>query len=410
MSGTALQLFNNFIESTGPAYSPKNEVINDAQLHKTYSYASLMGGDRGMKDMFTGGTEVRFATFFETGNRTHWHQPGATQNWTQDQKVVHGRALCRYAIGHMAWNLQAVEQNLGGRTDHDSYFNYKNQLEQMAHTDIWDFLESSAWAKPEFEEMESLTGGAEGKGYSIPAFINEYTNGLFNSGPSSPEGTAWTTIHGLNPASTDKGQNRFQIQTASYSNSNTLQTSSSLSSILGAFEKMWKKVHFEKPPTHGDAYSNPAYNSQQIFCSPQGQTAYASTLRAYQDQFVIEGRQDPAYPDPAFNFIPVKYVDALTTALLYPNNATIGSATANIAEGTNATGDKRGPRFYWTNSNFLHPFFHEDYFFARGGVREQFNDPDTFVVPIRVWGNIKCTSRQRQGLVSPSGNQFAGLY
>lgn len=102
-------------------------------------------------------------------------------------------------------------------------------------------------------------------------------------------------------------------------------------------------------------------------------------------------------------------MDALTTATLYPNHTTIASATDSVSEGTSGNG-VTGPRFYWTNSNYLHPFFHEDYFFARGGVREQFNDPDTFVVPIRVWGNMKCTSRQRQGLVSPSQDVFAGLY
>ena len=410
MSGTPLTLFNNFVESTGPAYiKPPEEVINDAQLHRTYSIASLMAGDRGKKMMYDGGSEIRFATFFETGGRTRFHQPGATQNWAQPQKVVHGRAAHRYAISDMSWNLQAAELNLGSTPDFQRYFNYKAQLEQMAYTDIWDFLESHVWSEPDFTEMESLAGGAEGKMYSIPAFINEYGSGLMNSAGTA--GTAWTTVHGIDPTSADKGQNRFTHQTSSYSVevTNSTQLASSLT-ILGAFEKMWKKVHFEKPPSNGDAYSNPAYNSQQIFCSPEGQTAYATCLRAFQDQFVIEGRQDPAYPDPAFNFIPVKYVNALTTATLYPNNTTLGSASDNIAEGTNATGNRQGPRFYWINSNYLHPFFHKDYFFARGGVREHFNDPDTFVVPIRLWGNLMCTSRIRHGLVSPSGALYSGLY
>jgi hypothetical protein len=45
-------------------------------------------------------------------------------------------------------------------------------------------------------------------------------------------------------------------------------------------------------------------------------------------------------------------------------------------------------------------------------VREHFNDPDTFVVPVRTWGNVKCTSRMRQGLISPSNgtNLYTGLY
>jgi hypothetical protein len=156
-------------------------------------------------------------------------------------------------------------------------------------------------------------------------------------------------------------------------------------------------------------FSNPAYNNQQIFCSPQGQTAYVSFLRTNQDLFVIEGRQDPAYPDPAFNFIPVKYVDALTTATLYPNHTTSASITDNVPESTTGNG-VQGPRFYWINSNYLYPCFHEDMYFSVQKVREHFNDPDTFVQPVRTWGNLKCPSRMRHGLVSPSVDLYASLY
>ena len=411
MSGTPIQLFNNFVESTGPLYiTSPDGVINDAQLHKTYSIASIMGGDRGKKKMVDGGSELRFETFFETGGRTRYHQPGATQNWAQPQKLVHGRAPWRYIISDMSWNLQSVVLNMGSSPGFQQYVNEKVHLEQMMWTDVWDFMETNLWAEPVSEEMESLQGGDLGKWYSIPAFINEYTDGLFNKGPSSPGGTAFTTLHGLDPASTVRGQDRFKIQTASYSNEVTDSTEVvSTGTILGAFEKMWKKVHFEKPPTHGSSYSDPAYNNQSIFTSPEGQTAYAMTLRAFQDQFVIEGRQDPAYPDPAFNFIPVKYVNALTTATLYPNHATIASATDSVSEGTAGNGNV-GPRYYWVNSNYLYPTFHEEYFFKRGGVREHYNDPDTFVIPVRTWGNIICTSRQRQGLVSPSQDVYSSLY
>jgi hypothetical protein len=106
----------------------------------------------------------------------------------------------------------------------------------------------------------------------------------------------------------------------------------------------------------------------------------------------------------------VKYVNALTSATLYPNHTTIASATDNIAEGTNATGNRQGPRYYWLNSEYLYPCFHEQMFFARQKVREHFNDPDTFVMPVRTWGNFKCTSRMRQGLVRPHGALYSGLY
>lgn len=414
MSGTPATLFQNFVESTGPLYiTTPDGVINDAQIHNTYSFGALMGGDRGMKKMLDGGSEMRFETFFETGGRTRFHQPGATQNWAQPQKLVHGRAAWRYLITDMAWNLQTVELNTGGSDMFQQFVDLKRHLEQAMWTDKWDFLESHIWSEPDFTEMESLAGGDLGKFYSIAAFVNEYANGLYNSAGTA--GTAWTTVHGIDPSTTVKGQNRYVQKSNVYSNEGTNAAASSgaaLSSILGAFEKMWKQVHFEKPPTMGQYYSDPAYNSQQIFTSPEGQTAYASFLRMNQDLFVIEGRQDPAFPDPAFNFIPVKYVNALTSATLYPNDVTLASATDNVSENGTITGNKGGPRFYWLNSNYLYPCFHKTYFFLRGKVREHFNDPDTFVVPVRTWGNLKCHSRMRQGLVSPSNgtNLYTSLY
>jgi hypothetical protein len=413
MSGTPATMFADFVESTGPLYiTTPDGVINDAQRNNTYSFGAIMGGDRGKKKMISGGSEIRFSTTFETGARTRFHQPGATQNWAQPQKLVHGRAAWRFLITDMTWNLQTVELNEGTGSEEEMFQQFvdlKRSIEQRMWTDKWDFMEEHIWSEPDFTEMESLAGGELGTWYSIPAFVNNQTNGLFNN--SGTAGTRWTTVHGIDPATTVKGQNRFAPQTTVYSNMGTNASTDpnlAMRSILGAFEKMWKKVHFEKPPTMGEYFSNPAYNNQQIFTSPEGQSAYTSFLRTHQDLFVIEGRQDPAYPDPQFNFIPVKYVDFLTTAPLYQNNTTAASTTDNVSEGNSAT--ITGPRYYWINSNYLYPCFHKTYFFLRGKVREHFNDPDTFVVPVRTWGNLKCTSRRRQGIVSPSVDLYASLY
>lgn len=413
-NGTPLTFFNSFQEATGPLYiTAPDAVINDAQLRRTYSFGALMGGDHGKKEMMSGGNELRFATFFETGGRTRFHQPGATHTWANPQKLIHGRAAWRFLISDMSWTIQEIMLNekLANPGEHnfDQYVNLKIQKEQMMWTDKWDFIEGHTWSEPDFTEMETMAGGETGKWYSIPAFINEYGSGLFNSAGTA--GTAWTTIHGLDPTSSVQGQNRFVQSTVTYSNEvTTTDELPSGGTILAAFSKMWKKVHFEVPPTMDQYWSNPAYNHQHIFTSPEGHTAYEMMLRAFQDTYVIGTRQDPAYPDPTYNFIPIKYVDVLTTATLYPNNTTLASATDNIAEGTNATGDRQGPRYYWINSEYLYPCFHSEMFFETQKIREHFNDPDTFVQPVRTWGNLKCTSRMRQGLVRPSQATYASLY
>jgi hypothetical protein len=418
MSGLAVTLYNNFMEAQGPLYvTSPDDVVNDAQIHRTYSTGALMGGDRGMKKMVTGGSEIRFATFFQTGQVTRHVQPGETRTWSQPQKLVHGAAKMRYRETHMAWTRQVIMHNEGARFgDPERMFHqfvdHRRHLEQQMWTDYWDFDESHVWSVPDFTEMESAAGGEQGKFYSIAAFINEYTNGLFNSPGQNATGAAWTTIEGLDPTSTTRGQNNFQHPVVTYSKEITTNgLLVSTSNVITAMDKAWKKTHFEKPPKAGEYFSDPAYNNQQIFTSEAGQTAYTTALRAFQDLFVIQGRQDPAFTDPSFNFIPVKYVTALQTAALYPAG-TAGSITNNVAENSASLLYGRGPRYYFINSNYLYPVFDEDMFFERGKVREHFNDPDTFVMPVFIWGNLICTSRKRHCLIRPaaSANLYAGLY
>jgi len=414
MSGSAVTLFNNFMEAQGPLYlTSPDAVINDAQIHRTYSTGALMGGDRGMKKMVTGGSEVRFATFFQTGQVTKHVQPGETRTWQQPQKLVHGASKMRYRESHMAWTRQVIMHNEGARFGDPTrmfhqFVDHRHHLEQMMWTDYWDFDESHVWSEPDFTEMEAAAGGTEGKFYSIPAFINEYTNGLFNN--SGTAGTQWTTVHGFDPTSTTRGQDRYKHPVLVYTNEITTQDKLLASgNLLAALDKAWKRVHFEKPPQSGEYFSNPGYNNQQIFTSEMGQTAYTIALRAAQDLFVVQGRQDPAVPDPCFNFIPVKYVTALNTATLYPSEGG-GVATNNVAESSSAAKNGAGPRFYFINSNYLYPYFDEDMFFERGKVREHYNDPDTFVMPVFIWGNLQCTSRIRQALVRPGQSVYTSLY
>jgi len=414
MSGTTVYLYNNFMEAQGPLYiTNPNDVVNDAQQFRTYSGGALMGGDRGKRDMVSGGSEIRFSTFFQTGQVTRHHQPGATQTWSQPQKLVHGRAAMRYRITEMAWTRQVIMNNEGGRSGDPTklfhqFVNHRRHLEQHMWTDYWDFDEAHIWSEPDFTEQEALAGGDTGEFYSIPAFINEYTNGLFNN--SGTAGTAWTTIHGLDPTSATRGQTGYQHPVVTYSNEiNTSDDRFATGTVMSAFDKMWKKLHFEKPQMSGEFFSNPAYNNQQIFTSEAGQTAYQIAIRGSQDLFVIQGRQDAAITDPCYNFIPVKYATALDTSTLYPAG-TAGAITNNVAESSTETLYGLGPRYYWINSNYLFPFFDEDMYFQRDKVRNHYNDVDTFVMPVYVWGNYICPSRKRHGLIRPSQDVYSSLY
>ncbi len=257
------------------------------------------------------------------------------------------------------------------------------------------------------------TGNAvEGKFYSVPAFINEFTNNLFNN--SGTAGTQWTQIEGFDPTSTTRGQNRFVHPTVVYSNAITNVTGGvasivGFSTVLSAMENAWMKVDWSQPPKSGEYFDDVTINNQTIYCSPQGQVAYSIALRASQDLFVQPGRQDSAFNTPSFNGIPMYRADALTEAPLYPAGSTT-SITNTVSEHGTSPIYGGGPRYYFVNSDFMFPFYDPDMFFERGEVRNHFNDPDTFVQPTFLWGNLMCTRRDTHCLIRPNRANTVALY
>ncbi len=416
MSGSSVLAWNNYMEAQGPLYvNGPNDVYNDAQLFRTWSTGRLMGGSKNKRsEVGVGGSEIRFSTFFETGQVTKHVMPGETRTWSQPQKLVHGALRKRYRETHMAWTRQIIMDNEGIRNGNfDAYVNHRRHLEQVMQTDYWNFDEAHVWREPSFTEMESANA-TEGWFYSIPAFINEYTNGLYNN--SGTAGTQWTTIHGLDPTSTTRGQNRYVHSTVPYSNAITSNTGANSiynhTTILTAFEKAWMQIDWRKPPKAGEYFDDVSINNQTIYCSPEGQRAYSHALRVSQDQFVTESRQDSAYNNPTFNGIPMHRTSALTTATIYPADGG-GSFTNNVPESTTNCANGSGPRYYFVDSNTMFPFYDPDMFFERGEVRNHFNDPDTFVQPVFLWGNLMCPRRSTHCLVRPGAsahNLYLSLY
>lgn len=402
MSGTALQQFNDFVEGTGPHYvTSAQDVVNDAQK-RTYTFGWLLGGDIANKKICRGGSEIREKIFFEHGETFMFHHPGETRDWRNPQKLVRLRAYWRFAEAHMSWNRQEVMLNdriqVGdAETRFQQYVDLRNQKERVMWTDKWAGMEEALWAEPSVL-MENEGGKIPN---SIPAFINEDTSGLFNPRDG---GTVFTTVQGIDPTDSALGRTGFVPQQRTYSNEIDVQADMFASgTILGQFDLMFMDLDFQQPPTYKEYFENPQYNKFRIAASSAGRAAAQQALRGAQDQFIMGGRQDPAYPNPQFNGIPIMRVEELDTATLY-NNA---GSSDTVAEGS---ADLVGPRFYWINTEYLYPVFHDQMYFAKDEVLRHPNDTDTYVMPVNTWYNVICTSRRRQGIVSPSQDVYAGLY
>lgn len=387
-SGTSLSGFSSFAEATGPLYiTGPRDIVNEAQ-NQTFSFGHLTMGDRGKKKMVQGGANIRESIVFESSGATRFHKPGQTQNWINPQKLQKVQYHWRFVISHMSWVRQEIMLNdriKFGTADavFHQYVDLLYKKEMLMWTDKWNFMDDALWAEPNAAEMEDESGTFA---MSIPAFVNEDTNGLFNP----QDDTAFTTIGGINPAAA--GFTKF----VPVQNTYTSATINDQGNIIGAFDVTWKDVRFEMPPTYTEYFSNPAYNKQCIWASRVGQTAYQQLIREHSTEGFhnIAGAQDPAIPDPQYLGIPIKWSAPLDTAKLY----TTGSATDTEGAASTTTA---GPRYYWINSEFLYPVFHDEMYFEKDEVTRDHNDPDTYVMPVSTWYNVICTSRQRQAIVSP---------
>ncbi len=393
MVGTPLSQFNDFVEGTGPTYvtGPKS-LINEA-VKNTYWFGRLIQGAKSKKKMLQGGANIRENLVFQDNGTFQTYLPGQTHDWKNPQRLKKLQIEWRYTLAHMAWVEQEILNNeiiSYGTNDarFQQYVDIRNEKEMLMWTSKWNGLEDLLWAQPDSSSMES-TDGTEP--YSIPAFINEEANGLWGQFLGMSDSRTFTTVENLDPKDTSLSL-RWQPQQASYSPAkNTAADVGDPLFLMSAFDDIFQDVMFEQPPTMKQYWEDPRYNKFMIVTTKAGRSQFMRLMRLQQDHF-IAGPQDASYPDPQFNGIPVQRASTLETAALYNN------AGSPVTE-DNATSS--GARYYLVNSEYLYPVFHTQRYFYKHEVTKHHNVPDTWVCPVATWYNIICTSRQRQGIVSP---------
>jgi hypothetical protein len=392
MTGTALNQFNDFVEATGPTYvTGPRSLINEA-VKNTYYFGQLASGDDQARKMIRGGADIRESLFFQDNGTFETYLPGAEHDWKNPQRLEKVKTYWRFCLAHMSWVEQEIllneRINYGSEeAKFQQYVEIRNEKEALMWTAMWNGLENLLWAEPNADTMEAEAGTEP---FSIPAFLNEATNGLFLP---LDGGTNWTTVEGLDPtaASTDS---KWKPQTATYSS----EAVNNQDNIISSLDELVQDVEFQIPTMHKQYFEDPTMNRQMILTTKKGRAAYAQLLREGQDHYVV-GNQDPAYPDPQYYGIPIKRVSTLETATLYGNT----SSDDTVAEDS---ADNKGPRFYVINGNYMYPVFHQEMYFEKKEVTKHHNVPDTWVCPVSTWYNMICTSRQRQGILSPSGDRY----
>ena len=384
--GSALDTFNDFMDSTGPAFlTGADDIVNEA-VKNNYLLRRFMRG-KGPSETLQGGSTIKDSILFDEKSTFQYYQPNETFTWSNPQVLDQWEIDWRFSVDHMSWTDHEIELNVGGQgrnARHSTYKTIKRSKEQRLWTSLFNGMEDGLFAAPSNADMEGTSGT---KPYSLPTFITGATNGA-SFGASNE-------IQNIDPTAEAKWRNK----TATY-DPDSITTFDALADVIfPAFDSMYMDVQFMPPPSHQEYFENPSLNAMFIACSRRGQRAYVGCLRASQDTFVTGSRQDPSYMKPQYSGVDLEYVSELDTAAIYDN--TFEGTGTGVDESSGTT--DAGPRYYFINANYLKFVFHTTRYFYQHPTMKHPNQPFTTVMPVDCWHNFICRSRQRQGLIGPDG-------
>lgn len=415
----SMSQFTTFMAITGPSFLTSAESIVNEAVKKTYLLGRFLRG-ADMARTLQGGSDIRDSVMFDEQSSAGFYSPNATFAETNPQVVTNWKAYWRFYKDSMVWTDQEIElqvpEGMGTPMRHQIYKRIKFSKEQRLWTSILNGMENNLWAVPETADMESETGQTA---YSIPAFINEWSDGLFykRTGGSTTGKTVWTTIQNIDPTLESRWIPALNMALAADGHdgdapaaTNALYdpaategpTGTALAmatrGLLETFDHAWMHTQFQAPPTRQEYFESTSLSKQVIACSFAGQAFYMARLRRNQDLFAQPSRQDPAYVNPAFAGIDVVRVHQLDSAAIYPHDT---ATSAPVAEG-HASIENPGARYYFINGNYLSPVFHARRYMEKTAPMTHRDQPFTHVQYVDTWYNLVVRSRQRHCIVSPT--------
>lgn len=392
--GLPLSAYLDTLTNTGPVFlSGTKNIVNNVST-RSFILGKFLRGKPGTQ-ILQGGDKIQ-ETLFLTANRTgQFFNRNSDISWQNPQKDVLAQLDWKFMADHMAWD----EAEYLLQTEGLSGDALKTKYKDMAYSKmqrLWDSIiqtwEDALWYAPNsaatYAAMES--GGVQP--FSIPVFVHE------NAGSNGRFDTNWTTIEGVNPATYTNWDNARET----YDAADPADGAGEGDGLFNAFDKISISIDYQQPPMKDEYFENvEAMGNQTIIaCSKNGKAQIMDLHRKGNDRLITP--QDAAYPMPRWNGVPIADVAALDTAALYDSSSGAGTSFAAEGTATSSSADKGGPRYYFLNCKYLHMVFHKAKYFKMEPVKQIENKLGVFVQPVQTWGNLVCTSRRVNGLVSPA--------
>lgn len=359
MAGAALNAFTDFFtDTTGPAVlTPEDDIINDAQL-RNYTASDLLFKSR---REVQGGNQIQDVILFDDPGTASTYKPGAARTIVNTQNLTTVSVPWRFISAYTTWTEAEILLNEGGGDMYKQYKNLKRSKIQATMTSLMNLLERKLLADP---DSAAASAGMEATGGEEPYSM------LATNTDDGLAPTGWTTVQGKNPTT----ETNWRNQTASYTASTPYDTDNG---IIGGFDTMSQLTEFKAPPQKQEYFTTSQFTSMVILTNREGRANFMKAVRANNDITRI-GPQDPAYPNPGFNGIPIQAVEALDDLSIF----TSGS-----------------PHYLFYNMEYIKLIFHREKFLQIGEPLTPSDKPDTKVVWIDLYLNAFCRSRKRQGFL-----------
>lgn len=400
MSANIARFVTALNAATTAGFSGPDRVINDARKNR-YLWGRFLGEKS--KTFITGGKSLRDTILLE-----------AKGNWRTFDTVAKQSVVLRnmgdtwYAgfheeIDEVVWSKREIamvdDVRLKDVARRQKFKDIQYLKLQQFYTATINSRDDALMAVPNRAKMETSAATDQedadpSASYSIPAFVNERTNGLFVS-PAADGGT-WTTVHGISSATRPAWRNK----TATYTEAS--ETSATVG-VLAAMDSIYEDLNYEPLGMYSEWIDKASTSGGDLPKMPQfiatsklGVTQWKAAMRANHEgqyQAMVASRIDGSIM-PTFGGVEIVRYNVFDEAAVYDDGSS-GLTTEDQA-------DAAGPRYYFLDPNFMHYVFQGDEMIEKmeammGGIQY----PGLIVQYFTSRSNLVCSSRQRHGIVYP---------
>jgi hypothetical protein len=391
-----VQGFAGMLAETAPHVINPPKMITNIPDYSNYETLYYMFLGRAMADVVRAGSDIRKRVKFKASSKVGWYNVISDDH--EPQMSNDGTWLIAYWCAHMAqesWKREELLINAGGVTEgsiaEETWVQELHSKLQSLEIQLMSSWAESFWSQPNFAEM----GGNDPlRPYSIPVYLNQMANGLWNPGSAGVGGT-FTEIHGINPAAS--AYSKYKPYTAAYGGAgSTGFTPGDKDSVIRWLSAAMRKTSFKPPPVGKEYWDNPEETDIDrsggfIACSEPGLSRLENLYRASQTEWA--NWMDPS-GQPQFRRVPLVYEAQLDNALLYPISTT--------GTGTEATATFTGPRYYGVNAKRMHMFWHKNAFLD---FLDPFRESATmYTQHVLSMGAMFCEDRSKHFMLYPQAS------